>query len=123
MAKPLRLILIADDDEDIRSSLRDLFNGAGYAVDTAEDGQQALDHLRTQKRPDLIVLDLRMPQKSGQEVLDALRHSTTLMAIPVVVLSAYLDFPPPGAVAWLKKPVAPSLLLGTVENYLGGVRR
>ena len=110
-------MLVVDDDDDIRFSVRDLLVGAGYAVETAADGQAALDFMRRGSRPALIVLDLRMPVRSGNDVLDALR-SSTFVDVPVIVLSAYLNQPPAGAVAWLKKPVTPKLLLGTVASYL-----
>ena len=110
-------VLVVDDDDDIRFSVRDLLVSNGYAVETAADGQAALDYMRRGKRPSLIVLDLRMPVRSGNDVLDALR-SSTFVDVPVIVLSAYLSQPPAGAVAWLKKPVTPKLLLSTVGSYL-----
>jgi CheY-like chemotaxis protein len=66
--------------------------------------------------PDLIVLDLKMPRRSGWEVLDLLRRSTTFVQIPIVVLSSYLTVPPPGAVAWLKKPCQSEELVRTVSR-------
>ena len=112
------LILVVDDDEDIRLSLGQLLSAAGYSVETASDGQDALDRLVRGSKPGLLLLDLRMPRKSGEDVRNALRKSVTLVDLPVIVLSAYLEAPPPGAVAWLKKPVKPSLLLSTIEHYL-----
>ena len=111
------MLLVVDDDPDIRESLFQVLTEAGYDVSSAGDGREALDALLHGRRPDLIVLDLRMPKKTGHEVLDALRESPSFVAIPVVVLSAYLTFPPSGAVAWLKKPVQPRTLLSVIHEY------
>lgn len=117
MRVPDRTILIVDDEADIVASVRELLVGVGYLVETASDGEEALKKLVSGRRPSLMILDLKMPKKSGQEVLRALRHSTTFIDLPVVILSAHLDRPPIGAVAWLRKPVSPSLLLETAANY------
>jgi two-component system chemotaxis response regulator CheY len=116
LSKPT--IFVVDDESDVRASLADIIGAAGYTVSMAQDGQEAIDRLLALPRPHLMVLDLKMPRKSGYDVLNALRNSTTLIDLPVVILSAYLEQPPAGAVAWLKKPVKPSLLLSTIDNYV-----
>ena len=63
------------------------------------------------------MLDLKLPVRSGWEFLEALRRSDALVTIPVVVVSAYLGFPPLGAVAWVKKPFKPELLLKLVHEH------
>ena len=114
-----RTILVADDDPDILDAFTDLLEAAGYEVVPAVSGREALELLlRNNRRPSLILLDLKMPERSGYEVLQAIRDSTTLMSIPVVVVSAYLGLPPAGAVAWLKKPVPPHVLLTTVDKHI-----
>ena len=112
-----KMLLVVDDDPDVRESIFQVLTEAGYDVSGAGDGKEALDKLLHGRRPDLIILDLRMPRKSGHEVLEALRESPSYVGIPVVVLSAYLNFPPSGAVAWLKKPVQPSTLVSVVNEY------
>jgi two-component system chemotaxis response regulator CheY len=111
-------VLIVDDDSDIRLSVHDLVAAAGYDAETAIDGQDAIERLVRGRRPDLMILDLKMPRKSGYEVLSAIQTSTLLLGMPIIVLSAYLEAPPAGAVAWLRKPIKPTALLGAVENYL-----
>src|SRR5260221_14167713 len=87
LGRPRGTILVVDDDEDIRDSLEHVLDDAGYSTVTAADGKQALDLLFSSKAlPDLIILDLKMPEKNGYEVLEALRHSVTLVNVPVVVL-------------------------------------
>ena len=66
-------LLIVDDNEGVRTSLRDYFTREGFAVTTAEDGEEALSSLR-QVRPNLVILDVNLPHKDGLEVCQAIRH-------------------------------------------------
>jgi CheY-like chemotaxis protein len=117
-------ILVVDDDADIRLALTEELEGSGFVVDCAIDGEDALEQLLVSTaRPDLIVLDLKMPRRSGYEVLNVLRSSVTLVDVPVVVLSAHLGSPPAGAVAWLKKPFRSEELLRAVARYTGPAPR
>lgn len=77
-------ILVADDEKEIRELLRLYMENAGYRVIEAEDGQQALDILRSQ-RIDLCLLDIMMPKIDGYRVLQELRKESN---IPVMILSA-----------------------------------
>lgn len=77
-------ILVADDEKEIRELLRLYLENSGYKVVEAEDGQQALDILRS-KTIDLCLLDIMMPKKDGYHVLQELRKESN---IPVVILSA-----------------------------------
>lgn len=77
-------ILVADDEKEIRELLRLYLENSGYKVVEAEDGQQALDILRS-KPIDLCLLDIMMPKKDGYHVLQELRKESN---IPVVILSA-----------------------------------
>jgi two-component system response regulator FlrC len=111
------VVLVVDDDVDLREALCQQLLDAGYEPVQAMDGQDALEVLLRDRRPSLIVLDLRMPQRSGWALLEILRQSVTLVDIPVVVLSAYLAFPPAGAIAWLKKPLVPEVFLEVVRRH------
>ncbi len=113
-----RNILLVEDDADILAALAEQLRDAGYSVDVAPDGNAAWDHLMGLNRPSLIVLDLKLPGLSGWELLERLRGSTSLVGVPVIVVSAYLGFPPAGALAWLKKPIDPKMLLDVVERLL-----
>jgi DNA-binding response OmpR family regulator len=81
---PLRRVLVVDDDDDIRLLLEELLRGAGYGVETAEDGRVALRAFHASP-PDLVVLDLSMPELDGFETLDRLRD---LSDVPVILLTA-----------------------------------
>jgi len=82
-----KVILIVDDNADARMSLGILLRLVGFAVDTASDGQSALEYLRDHLPPSLIVLDLRMPGMGGLQFLDIRRGQPLLSAIPVIVCS------------------------------------
>ena len=77
-------ILVADDEKEIRELLRLYLENSGYKVIEAEDGQQALDFLRS-KQIDLCLLDIMMPKVDGYHVLQELRKESN---IPVMILSA-----------------------------------
>lgn len=88
MADPKPHILIVDDDPDIRAILRTKFEAAGMAVDEAENGQAAIDHCRSE-RPDLIVMDVRMPVMSGTEAVARIKDDPSLKDVKVVFLSNF----------------------------------
>jgi DNA-binding response OmpR family regulator len=81
---PLRRVLVVDDDDDIRLLLEELLRGAGYTVDTAEDGRAALRVFHANPC-DLVILDLSMPELDGFETLERLRD---LSDVPVILLTA-----------------------------------
>ena len=81
-------VLVVDDDEDVRDSLRDVLELEHYLVVTAGNGKEALDRLRDMEPPCLILLDLMMPVMSGEELMAEMKGSDDLRSIPVVVVSA-----------------------------------
>lgn len=117
-SKPRPAILVVDDDDDVRALISDLLMSEGYLVSEAANGQEALDLLSSGVKPDLMVLDLRMPVRSGRDVLHALLNQPGF-EVPVIVVSAEVGPPPLGAIAWLRKPVAPDLLLATIAGAVG----
>jgi DNA-binding response OmpR family regulator len=80
----MRRVLVVDDDDDIRLLLDELLRGAGYAVETAEDGRVALRAFHASPC-DLVVLDLSMPELDGFETLERIRD---LSDVPVILLTA-----------------------------------
>jgi len=80
-------ILVADDEPNIVISLEYLLKREGYTVLIARDGQEALEAIAREK-PDLVLLDVMMPQKTGFEVCQALRASDDLQAIKILMLTA-----------------------------------
>ena len=86
-AAPLRVLLV-DDEPAIRRFLRLSFDAEGYQVEEASDGKAALDALRA-KAPDLLILDLGLPDLDGFEVIRQLREAGS--SIPIIVLSSRTD--------------------------------
>jgi DNA-binding response OmpR family regulator len=82
-----KTILVADDEPNIVISLEYLLKREGYTVVVAHDGQEALDAIATQ-RPDLVLLDVMMPVKTGFEVCQEVRSSDTLRHTKILMLTA-----------------------------------
>ncbi|HEY4694501.1 MAG TPA: response regulator [Candidatus Nanoarchaeia archaeon] len=82
----MKKILIADDEEILRKIYSDRLTFEGYLVETAADGQEAIDKIASVS-PDLILLDILMPKVSGLQVLEFLAANPKLKTIPVIVLS------------------------------------
>lgn len=85
------LVMIVDDDDEIRSALEDVLLGEGYTVVGARDGQQALSYLRQGQPPSAILLDLWMPVMDGWQLREELLKDEKLSRIPVIVLTAARD--------------------------------
>jgi DNA-binding response OmpR family regulator len=114
-------LLVADDSETVLLMLQRRLEMEGYEVVTATDGVEALACLREAgaKKPDVILLDAMMPNKSGTEVLEELRDSGS--KIPVLMISAHLDAQEPdrmrklGATDIIPKPFEWDELIGKIE--------
>jgi CheY-like chemotaxis protein len=119
-AQPCKRILLVDDDVATRDALTDALVAEGYEVRGAGDGQEALDLLRTEPPPDLILLDLMMPGLNGWEFRHRQVQDPALRRIPVIVLSAAgagLEDVADGVADFLHKPVDSGLLLETVRRH------
>ncbi len=117
-----KTVLIVDDDPTQRRLIRAVLEREGFAVAQADGGVAALDQLAAGARPDLLILDLVMPGKSGLELLAELRGGGD--AVPVIVLTAtggvdtVVRAMQAGAQDFLIKPVAPDRLTVSVRNAL-----
>ncbi len=118
-----RKILIVDDELDILRVVVFRLKKAGYEVITAGDGKSGLDLAREEK-PDLILLDWRLPVMDGVEVCRRIKEDDNLKKIPVIFLTASMageienkkkEF---GAEGYIIKPFEPSELLERVKNQL-----
>jgi CheY-like chemotaxis protein len=127
MAAP-KWILVADDYDAIRDAWTVVLTRAGYRVLTAGNGREALNLIRTVV-PDLVVLDLRMPEMDGPEFLKVLEDAPALQRIPVLIVSAYLEDESPRAslglniVGRLSKPLLQADLLAAVQTALAPAAR
>lgn len=83
-------ILVVDDDKSIVKVVRSYLEQAGYMVQTAYDGESALHALRSEK-PDLVVLDLMLPDRDGWEITRLIRSDATLGAMPIIMLTARVE--------------------------------
>jgi CheY-like chemotaxis protein len=110
-------IFIAEDDPDVRISIAEILREEGYEVREFTNGQETLFALRTGQRPCVVLMDLLMPEMSGEEFLAALKSDAALSAIPVVMITgARTDVE--GAEI-LRKPFELSELIATVARHCG----
>ena len=121
-----RHLLVADDEPDIRFLLRRMLDRGGYRISEAANGEEVLA-LGHSERPDLIVLDLKMPVMDGFECLERLKADPDLRTVPVVVVTAWgelLEGEP--AMAWaeacVSKPFSADVLLRVVDEVLSRPR-
>lgn len=116
-------ILVAEDERDIRELIAFTLQFAGHKITQAANGAEAVE-LAPQVKPDLIMMDVRMPKMTGYEACKALKDIDEVKDIPVVFLSAKgqddeiaigIDA---GAVAYILKPFAPSELTQRIGEIL-----
>ncbi|GGA65422.1 hypothetical protein GCM10011369_03620 [Neiella marina] len=121
-------LLIVDDTPDTLLHLSTLLKDK-YRVRLANNGQKALAICRSDDQPDLVLLDIMMPEISGYDVLNKLRQSPVTENIPVILvtavhgLDAEIKGTELGAIEYITKPVDPVLLLSKVRNFMHHVRR
>jgi DNA-binding response OmpR family regulator len=117
------LILTVDDERDVTDLVSFHLQKAGHDIITASSGREALETIQA-RRPDLIVLDLMLPDIDGFGVCEILRRSPATATIPIVILSAWattdarslgLDL---GALDYLTKPFSPRDLVQRVNRLL-----
>ncbi len=117
-------VLIADDEPNIVISLEFLMKREGYEVSVARDGQAALDAI-VRDRPDLVLLDVMMPGKSGFEICQAVRADASLAGVKILMLTAkgrdtdLAKGTALGADAYMTKPFSTKELAARVRELLG----
>lgn len=114
-------VLLVDDDKDVLVGASKRLGAAGFEVLLAYDGDDGLANAR-KRRPDAVVLDIRMPRKDGLETLAELRSGETTKDIPVVMLSASLGDQraalEAGARFFLRKPYLGPMLIDAVRRAI-----
>lgn len=118
-------ILVVDDEEDIRAVLSARLETAGFHVQTASSGMDALERIRLGP-PDLIVLDIMLPDMTGLDVCALVKHDRQFRRIPIILLTARsqpqdrLTGVALGADAFVNKPFNADELLAEVRRLLAG---
>ena len=116
------MILLVDDNRELREALTEFLSLRGYVVQCAGNGNEAVGLLaRSEVLPDLVLLDLMMPELNGWGVLAELGKDPWLARVPVVIMSGCRDVAQDakeaGAVAVVRKPVEPQTLLRIIEHF------
>ncbi|NVJ24418.1 hybrid sensor histidine kinase/response regulator [Myxococcus sp. AM011] len=115
------LVMVVEDEEEVRLGIAEILEGRGYQVVPASNGQEALEHLQRGLRPGLILLDIRMPVMDGEAFHDACRGDPELSSIPLLVISSdaatAVKLTRSGASGYLPKPVQPESLLRAIETF------
>jgi two-component system, chemotaxis family, sensor histidine kinase and response regulator PixL len=118
-------VLVVDDSLTMRVALTRTLEHAGYKVETARDGQEALEHIRSRGLPTLITLDIEMPRMDGLETLYAIRHMADGATIPVFMLSSrtgkkhMLTAEKMGATRYFTKPYHDSEFVTAIREATG----
>jgi len=118
-------VLAADDSEFFRKMYADALTKAGFEVETAENGREAVEKVRSIK-PRLVLMDLVMPEMTGAEALEAIKADDTIKTTPVLMLTSIAaeikgeDLLLKGAVGYLvKDDITPEAVVAKVEEILG----
>ena len=117
----MAVVLVVDDEPDVRLVARVVLSSAGYDVLEAASGEEALAQLAIQPRPDAVLLDIRMKGIDGWETLKRLRSDTSQPEVPVVIFTAHLSARQDAPRAWreyehfLTKPFEPDALIEAVK--------
>ena len=120
---PQKTILVVDDDLVNLTILRSVISKAGYSVLTADNGTDAIKIARAQS-PDLIILDIMMPDMDGTEVASALKQNPRTRKIPIIFLSSLISAEEERSsikkdpVSYLSKPYNREKLLNEIRKYV-----
>ena len=120
--QPMR-ILIVDDEEEVRASMREYLESNGFAITEAADGEEALARAFTEK-PDLLLLDLRLPKVDGCQVCQTLKGNPITSVIPIIMVTALNATPQKvkgieyGADDYIEKPFDLEELLARIKMVM-----
>ncbi len=118
-----KTILVIEDHEDNRRIMRDLLTSAGYEVLEAVTGQEGVTSAETH-RPELILMDIQLPDFDGYEATRRIKANPTLRAIPIIAVTSYalsgddVKAFEAGCDAYVTKPFSPRELLAKIREYL-----
>ena len=116
-------VLLVEDNENNRYLAQFLLEREGFAVRVAVNGKQALEDARSDK-PDLVLMDIQMPEMDGHQTAERFKREPTLMEIPLVGVSSFV-MPGDreralqvGFVGYIEKPINPDTFAGEVARFL-----
>ena len=118
-----KTVLIVEDNELNMKLFRDLLEAHGYQTSGTSNGFEALDLVR-KLRPDLILMDIQLPEVSGLEVTKWIKEDDSLRAIPIIAVTAFAmkgdeeKIREGGCEAYIAKPISVTKFLKTVEQFL-----
>lgn len=118
-----KTILIVEDNELNMKLFHDLLEAQGYGILQTKDGMEALKIARD-KRPDLILMDIQLPEVSGLEVTKWIKEDDNLKSIPVIAVTAFAmkgdeeKIREGGCEAYIAKPISVANFLATVQKFL-----
>ena len=124
----VRRILVVDDDRKIVRLVRTYLERSGYQVLVAYDGESAL-HILRRERPDLVILDLMLPDRDGRDVTRVVRGDASLASMPIIMLTARVEDQDKivglelGADDYVTKPFNPGELISRVRAVLRRAER
>ena len=119
-----KTVLIVEDNELNMKLFHDLLEAQGYDTLQTKDGMEALELART-NRPDLILMDIQLPELSGLEVTKWLKEDDDLKAIPVIAVTAFAmkgdeeKIRQGGCEAYIAKPISVVKFLETIQSFIG----
>lgn len=119
-----KAILVVDDDPDVVTIIKGILGGGEYGVRSVYSGQQVFTELREQ-RPDLIILDVKMPEMDGLEVLKRLKTAPETSSIPVILLTGNGQYGDVltgyrlGTDYYISKPFTGMQLINGIHLFLG----
>ena len=119
-----KTVLIVEDNELNMKLFHDLLEAHGYNTLETKDGREAL-RLAREHHPDLILMDIQLPEISGLEVTKWIKEDSSLRAIPVIAVTAFAmkgdeeKIREGGCEAYLAKPISVANFLETVEKFIG----
>ena len=121
-----KTILVVDDSVTMVLSLKTTLTMNGFQVDSANNGQAALEKLKAGMKPDLILTDINMPMMGGFELIGKVRALPAFRFIPILTLTTESEASKreegkrAGATGWLVKPVAGNDLINVIKKVLPG---
>jgi len=120
-------ILVVDDDDDLRFLMAKILRDEGYSVSEAASAREA-DEVALSQTPDLVLMDIGMPEEDGLSAVWRMREHPELAEVPVVIVSAYDSYDlraeaaAEGCKAYLTKPLDLDSLTSVVGEILGVIR-